>query len=114
MYTSLQLAEKVLSETGEPMTAAQIWSYAEDKGYSDQCGLHGKTPDRTMCAQLYINIRDHADSRFVKVSLHPVRFGLRSRGYDRGFVPREEKVRFVERDLHPLLVAFLDSNLHLG
>lgn len=113
MYTGLQLAEKVLAESGKPMSPEEIWTYAVEHGYASQCGISGKTPYRTIGSQLYINIRDKPESRFQQVSSRPPRFGLRSRSYTTDQTPSTEPKReFKERDLHPLLVAFVYSDDH--
>lgn len=113
MYTGLQLAEKVLTEAGKPMGPEEIWAYAVDHGYAFQCGISGKTPYRTIGSQLYINIRDKPDSRFQQVSSRPPRFGLKSMSYATEPLPSiEPKREFKERDLHPLLVSFVDSDDH--
>lgn len=110
MYTGLQLSERVLSERGIPMGAEEIWAYAVEKGYDKECSLSGKTPWRTIQAQLYVNIRDKPDSRFVQVSSRPPMFGLKGMTYGQeSQVQKKESVKFRERDLHPLLVAYLDG-----
>lgn len=118
MYTGLQLSKLVLSETGEPMTSERIWSYAVEKGYDKQCGVSGKTPWRTIQSQLYVNIRDRPDSVFVQTSRRPPTFGLKGadytgtagKGTDESGTRRASRV--LERDIHPLLVSYLDSDPH--
>lgn len=110
MYTGLKLSELILSETKIPMGAEQIWAYAVEKGYDKQCGVSGKTPWRTLQAQMYVNIRDRSDSKFVQVSSKPPMFGLKDLTYVRNIEPKEKSTKFRERDLHPLLVAYLDGD----
>ena len=110
MYTGLQLSERVLSEKGVPMGAEQIWAYAVEKGYDKECGLSGKTPWRTIQAQLYVNIRDKPDSRFAQVSSRPPMFGLKGMTYGQeSTIQKKESAKIRERDLHPLLVAYVDG-----
>lgn len=112
MLTGLQLCEKVLSETKVAMTSSQIWSHAVENGYDRLAGIKGKTPARTIQAQMYVDIRDKSDSRFVQVSSRPPMFGLKDLTYPDVVQASEEpsQVRFRERDLHPLLVSYLDSD----
>ncbi len=92
------------------MGAEQIWAYAVEKGYDKECGVSGKTPWRTLQAQMYVNIRDKPDSKFIQVSSRPPMFGLKGIAYGQSNpVSEKESVRFKERDLHPLLVAYLDG-----
>ncbi len=113
MLTGLQLSEKVLSENRVPMSCDQIWAYAVQMGYDQECGVSGKTPSRTLQSQLYVNIRDRSDSHFVQVSSRPPLFGLKGMTYDEMVSDSGDgEPRFRERDLHPLLVSYLDSDPH--
>lgn len=112
--TAMQLSEKILRETKYPMTANAIWDYAVAKGYNEDSGVHGKTPWQTIQAQMYVDIQKHGDdSTFVKVS--PGVFGLRDIDYS---VAKEPVVKpkssdnASERELHPLLVAYVNSDPH--
>lgn len=107
-YTALQLAKKVLSETNIPMSGESIWEYAKEKGYDKESSLSGKTPWRTIQAQMYVDIRDNLNSVFQQFSKRPVTFGLKGGKYAKNQVLVEKhKADFIERDLHPLLVAFV-------
>ena len=123
MYTALELAKQVLSESGMPMNAQQIWKYAVSKGYDRNSNLSGKTPERTIGAQIYVNIRDDPKSPFVKISSKPAQFGLKDTVYKEHSTYETEctlvnrntkKCTFTERDLHPLLVSFISSNDHFN
>jgi hypothetical protein len=64
--SALDAAARVLEEAGRPMTAKQIVSAAESKGYWKSPG--GKMPDRTLCAAIAREIAAKGvDSRFRKV-----------------------------------------------
>lgn len=120
MYTALELARQVLSESRTPMNEEQIWKYAVDKGYDKDSKLSGKTPERTISAQIYVNIRDDPKTQFVKISSKPVRFGLKNIKYEDNPIyetdcahninQNTKKCPFTERDLHPLLVSFINSD----
>ncbi len=119
MLTALQLSKKVLLETKVPMNAEEIWDYAKSKGYSENCNLKGKTPSKTLAAQMYIDI-NKGDSGFYKYSTRPSKFGLSEleEAYKNPLKDCEKVVKvdtvstFHERDLHPLLIAFINSDPH--
>ncbi len=107
-YTAIQLAKKILSETNMPMSGELIWKYAEENGYDKQSALSGKTPWRTIQAQIYVDIRDNSNSVFQQVSKRPVMFGLKGSNYEKTQTLIEtHRAAYEERDLHPLLVAFV-------
>lgn len=112
--TGLQLSEKILRETKIPMTPGMIWDYAIKKGYDKETGVHGKTPWHTLQAQIYVHIQKHDDSVFVKLS--PGVFGLRGLNYDsfnkESAVKPKSSDHALERELHPLLVAYVNSDPH--
>lgn len=118
-FTGLQLSRTVLQETKKPMNSEEIWRYAVEKGYDKQASIHGKTPWRTLGAQIYTDMQKHDDSVFQKVSTHPQKFGLKSIEYGRmdmtesdGAKRDKKKDGVFERDLHPLLVSFVNSDDH--
>ena len=128
-YSFRDLARDVLQSTEEPMSAEQIWDEANALGIAAKVGSKGKTPWRSIQAQLYTDIKDGVDSAFVQLSKHPVLFGLKSLRY--GDVQLEmasdevsdgndkstttvkaSKVQWEERDLHPLLATYARSDPH--
>lgn len=66
-------AEKILREAGEPLSPKEIVERALDDGLIE---TEGATPDASMGAQLYLDIRDNPKSLFRKVGRG--RFTLRS------------------------------------
>lgn len=117
-FTGLQLSKIILEETKKPMNPEEIWTYALKKGYDKQSSIRGKTPWNTLGAQIYSDIQKHADSVFQKVSVRPQKFGLKSISYnqcdsiDFDVKKDKKKDRTLERDLHPLLVSFVNSDSH--
>lgn len=65
--TFLKLAEKILREENKPLTAEEIWKFAQEKDYDTLVATKGKTPWRTIGAQIYVDIRDNEKSPFVKI-----------------------------------------------
>ena len=116
VLTGLQLSKKILEETKIPMNADEIWKYAIEKGYDSKTSVRGKTPWNTIGAQIYTNIQKDPNSVFVKVSARPQKFGLR--GYDYGTVEdsnygkKQKESKAMERELHPLLVSYVNADGH--
>lgn len=114
-WTFLELAEKILEEEKKPMSTEEIWQAAKLKGYDMNVGTEGKTPWRSIGAQIYVNIRDKKDSPFIKVGSRPRRFYLRSltkEGEDLEAIAEQvtalppRKHEYFEKDLHPFLAYY--------
>lgn len=75
VLTGLKLSRKILEETKVPMNPEEIWTYAVSKGYDRDCGISGKTPHRTLGAQIYVDIKN-GNKIFYKYSNNPLKFGL--------------------------------------
>jgi len=114
--TFLELARRVLAEKKEPLTAESIWQIARAEGYDKIVATKGKTPWKTIAAQLYVDIRDNSNSSFLKIDSKPKKFFLkglaspqdleRIRERERKVVETPSKTAFSERDLHPLLAFY--------
>lgn len=114
----IQLAEKVLRETKQPMTATEIWEKAVELEWNKLISTQGKTPWRSIGSRIYVSIRDNPNSIFESASKRPAKFGLKNITSVQNSpvqavteeIPQSEK--FTERDLHPLLVKFADTFFH--
>lgn len=120
-YSFLDLACDVLQSSPTPLTFQQIWETAVQNGLAAKVDSTGKTPWNSLGAQLYVDVRDNASSKFVKVSTRPARFFLRRR---QGELPAsavqkleneeekapEKKTEYKERDLHPVMAYFAYAN----
>ena len=120
-YSFLDLAEEVLEAVSVPLTYQQCWEEGQNRGLTGKVKTKGKTPWQTMGAQLYVDVRDNPDSRFVKVGKRPTRFFLKSRQSELSDalikkVEVEEAKKpapattYHERDLHPLLTYYVYAN----
>lgn len=113
-YTFLDLAEETLRRTGRPLSGEEIWKEAAVLGIQDQCPSSGRTPWRSISAQIYVSMKVDEQSKFYKASIKPTRFGLK--GATSLPAPAEPPVdntrKFWERDLHPLLSAYVFSDQH--
>ncbi len=120
-FTFKELARKILEEEKRPLTVEEIWKIALKKGYDKLCSSQGKTPWRTIGAQIYIDIRDNPNSTFVKIDSKPRKFFLKDLVSDaelkeieekeRGKVEGPRKLRYSERDLHPFLTYFAYTSM---
>jgi uncharacterized protein len=114
----IQLAEKVLRETKQPMIPNEIWEKAVELGWDKFVSSSGKTPWRSIGSRLYVDVRDNTNSVFEPIGKRPVRFGLKiftSKQIQTVQDVEKETVKpekFTERDLHPLLVKFADTFYH--
>ena len=120
-YSFLELAEEVLKSATAPLTYQQCWEEGKVKGLTTKVKTKGKTPWQTMGARLYVDVRDNANSRFIKVGKRPTRFFLKSRQSElsEALLKKIEiqdaetsvsKSAYHERDLHPLLTYYAYAN----
>ena len=115
--TYKKIAELVLENVKKPLTPLEIWEAAKQIGLFDKLGTVGKTPWLTISAQIYVDIRDNPKSVFYQYSSRPGRFFLTK--FREDFKPEEAtleedpkeiiKTKYHERDLHSLLVKFVNS-----
>jgi uncharacterized protein len=115
--TFLELAQKVIKEEQKPLSDYEIWEIAQAKGYDVLVGSKGKTPWRSIAAQIYVSIRDDKNSPFIKAASKPTRFflcnlqtalGMKVANSITDAEPplKPTKADFSERDLHPFLAYY--------
>lgn len=112
-YTFLNFAIEVLQKSKQPLTVKEIWHEGKLMGLADKIGSQGKTPEKTLGARIYIEIRDNEKTPFIKVSKRPVKFFLKEFGEIN--LPEETTSVIKERnyneiDLHKLLSSFVYGN----
>jgi hypothetical protein len=77
-YSFRALAEDVLKANEKPMGADEIWAFALENNMAGRVGSSGKTPARSIQAQIYMEIKNNgASSVFVQAQRRPVLFALR-------------------------------------
>lgn len=111
----LELAESVIEKVNQPLTGNEIWEKAKELGFDKMLNRQGKTPWATLGARLYVDVRDNPKSKFEAHGKGPVRFGLKGMSVSNRDISGSEKekvVKYSERDIHPLVVKFVDSNRH--
>lgn len=121
VYSFLDLAYDVLKVATQPLTYQEVWQAGKEAGYTDKIKTSGKTPWQSLGAQLYVEVRDNEDSRFMKVGKRPARFFLKDRVAELASdavakIEKEESKKkekttgYHERDIHPLLTYFAYAN----
>ena len=107
-FTFMKLAELILSEENRALTALEIWEIAKEKGYDVRIGSKGKTPWKTIEAQIYTSLKDDKDTVFVKIKTKPIKFFLKNNINDYKGDSKVEKERitnkkfsYLEKDMHP-------------
>ncbi|MCQ2857958.1 hypothetical protein JT087_07440 [Helicobacter pylori] len=125
--TYRELGKKVLEQAEKPLSAEEIWERACEMGLDKERPSIGKTPWSTIGSDLR---NDKKQFYVIDEKEEPFLYWLKSR--EREFPPQEtpdakeeddeqsecsdtaekQKTSFNERDLHPLLVKFLDKDLN--
>lgn len=119
--TFKKFAELVLAEEKRPLSPLEIWKRGTELNFTENLSTSGKTPWQTIGAQIYVDIRDNPKSLFYQYSSRPMKFYLNK--FKEDFKPEDAssteddnesdtKSRFHERDLHPLLTKFVNSDLN--
>jgi len=120
-YSFLDLAYDVLKQATQPMIYQEIWQVGHDKGLTAKLETTGKTPWQSLGARLYVEVRHNEIGRFTKVGSRPTRFFLRERASELSVdtisklekeevKKTEKKTDYRERNLHPLLAYYANSN----
>lgn len=115
-YSFLDLSKEVLEKSEKPLTVHEIWQIAEEMELINKVGTSGKTPEKTLSARLYVDIRDNDKSVFYQSSKRPAKFYLKEKkdnikDTDK-MVIKVDKTTFSERDLHVLLSSFVQIDSH--
>lgn len=127
--TFLEVAEAVLKEAKTPLNHREMWERAKIMGLDKKVNSEGKTPEVTMQALMYVNMKNKSDSVFYIASKRPTTFWLKSRkseiiGKETEIEQKNQETQekelkskekgFLESHLHPLLVKFLYESERFG
>lgn len=113
-YTFLMLAKETLTKAQMPLTAEEIWSKSEEYDLQEKCASSGKTPWRSIGAQIYVDIKENPNSDFCQTSKRPAKFALKTfsaQSTDKLDI-KQSNDAFNERDLHVLLSTYVYSDTH--
>lgn len=117
-YSFLDLTKEVLEKSEKSLTVHEIWQIAEELGLINKVGTSGKTPEKTLAARLYVDIRDNEKSVFYQSNKRPAKFYLKAKKDNiniketNKMVSKIDKTTFPERDLHILLSSFVQIDSH--
>jgi len=115
-----------IEKVGEPLSAQEIWDKANEIGTIGDFTTTGKTPWKTIAAYCYNDINYNGDnSLIIQTSERPSQFFLRRLANQKDYLinpkqknvgldkkDKNERKSFNERDLHPLLVAYISADSH--
>ncbi len=115
-YSFLDLTKEILEKSVKPLTVHEIWQKAEELELINRVGTSGKTPEKTLAARLYVDIRDNDKSVFYQSNKRPAKFYLKTKKdsikeTDKT-ISKVDKTTFSERDLHILLSSFVQIDSH--
>jgi hypothetical protein len=111
-----EMAERIIRDVQQPLSPVEIWEIAEPQGYREKLNLKGRTIPSTIGAQIYTDIKDNQDSKFIKIKTKPTRFYLKDlpqtynlNALDNRSVKKsvQKTKSYSERDLHPLLSYYV-------
>lgn len=115
-YTFLQLAQAILEAECRPLTASEIWQIAKEKQFDLLVKSKGRTPERTLSALIYVNMRDKGDdSPFYKADFGPTRFFLRkaekNKTANQASPIINVQTKYKESDLYPFVDYYAYNHL---
>ncbi|WRC09231.1 hypothetical protein KVC00_00465 [Helicobacter pylori] len=129
--TYIELGKKVLEQAGKPLSVKEIFEKACEMGLDKEC-KDGKILSHSLGSQLGEHNIKEEDKQFYVARKEGKTFFYWLKSREREFPPQEapdakeeddeqiecsdaaekQKTSFNERDLHPLLVKFLDEDLN--
>jgi hypothetical protein len=114
MLTGKELSAEILRRTRSPMTPEELWNYAVKNGLDEDTSVKGKTPWRTLGAQIYDDISKRPETtQFCIESRKPTRFYLKGETFKESTEEAVvEKSGIKEKGLHPYLVSFVKNDPH--
>ncbi|MBQ0105972.1 MAG: winged helix-turn-helix domain-containing protein, partial [Armatimonadetes bacterium] len=102
--TYKELAIEVLKNADKPLTVQEIWNEAVKLGLDKKLVSVGKTPEATISAQIYMDIKNNGDNSLF---IQPAKglFDLRSRNKNNGgnnsaVLPKTSSKPFDEKDMY--------------
>jgi len=78
-YRFIDYAEEVLKNASHPLTYQEIWELGLELGIREKLDTSGSTPEQTLGARLFVDVRDEPNSKFLKIGSNPARFFLKER-----------------------------------
>ena len=119
MNKATEIAKEILEKEQRPLNPNQMYKIAENLGLTGGLNFKGKTPWATFGARIYEDLKNNSDTIFEKVQEKPILIKLKKQNFfaNDKVVNNSEilsdklrNIRFKERDLHPILAYFINSN----
>lgn len=119
MNKATEIAKEILEKEQRPLNPNQMYKIAENLGLTEELNFKGKTPWATFGARIYEDLKNNSDTIFEKVQEKPILIKLKKQNFfaNDKVVNNSEilsdklrNIRFKERDLHPILAYFINSN----
>lgn len=117
--TIFDITKKILQEYKIPLSQNEIYNIADKKGWIAKTNLKGKTPWQSFAARLYAELKNE-NSIFASTGINPMKFYLKAQKDEFNFENELQDLEmqkagqnlssFHERELHPLLVKFVNIN----
>jgi uncharacterized protein len=119
MITYLRLAEKIIREFGQPLSASEIWAISIEKEYVKELNISGKTPLASLASRLYVDVLHNTETIFQVIGSRPKRFYLKDLSETPDIIPfvkliKIPKPNFTEKDLHPFLAFYGFNHLNVN
>ncbi len=123
-WTNLHLAYETLKVTNRPLSAIEIWNESKILGFDKNTRTKSETPWNSIRASLFTDIKNNPyETLFTRIDDEDEKFFLK--GYtvrDHGIKTTsckenetenaKNRINFEEKNLHPLLSAFVYGNDH--
>lgn len=119
MNKATEIAKKILEKEQRPLNLNQMYKIAENLGLTEELNFKGKTPWATFSARIYEDLKYNSKTIFEKVQEKPILIKLKKQNFfandevvNKSEILSDElrNIRFKERDLHPILAYFINSN----
>ena len=119
MNKATEIAKEILEKEQRPLNPNQMYKIAENLGLTEELNFKGKTPWATFGARIYEDLKNNSDTIFEKAQEKPILIKLKKQNFfaNDKVVNNSEilsdklrNIRFKERDLHPILAYFINSN----
>lgn len=109
--TFKELAVEILTDLDRPATAKEIWDFAILSGKDKKVSTKGKSPDATIGARIYMDIKNNGDNSLF---IQPAKglFDLRSRNKNNGVnnpavLPKTSSKPFDEKDMYKPFIEYI-------
>lgn len=122
-WTNLHLAFETLKKINRPLNAVEIWNEAKNLGLDTHLRTKSDTPWNSIRASISTELKKNPfETLFVKIDSDDEKFFLKGYSYDeediktkldsKTAISENNTLKFKEKNLHPLLCAYISGNDH--